>query len=236
MGGTQHGVQGLREEVGPRDLPGQVEGRRTQYQRKWRPNHWYGLCTSGAGRGTAGELRKRCWLSGPAGENKLLSSKRRWQPFDQRCQGCKQKVAQNAKYCHTCAYAKGLCAMCGKEAVDISAFKMSEGGPKNWDDSQAVVIGPKDGGGLEGDVKKKKKKKAKDAEKEAAAQEGRAGQAVTANVQHGTGWVWDSQTNYYYSPSGMPSPWHACTQPDAGTSRSGPRCRLLLRPEEQALL
>jgi hypothetical protein len=39
------------------------------------------------------------------------------------------KVQQNnATYCTMCAYAKGICAICGKEVMDTSMYKMSEGG------------------------------------------------------------------------------------------------------------
>jgi len=31
-------------------------------------------------------------------------------------------------YCATCAYAKGQCAICGKQVLDISMYKMTEGG------------------------------------------------------------------------------------------------------------
>ena len=45
------------------------------------------------------------------------------------CKICKQKTSQNqAQYCSTCAYAKGVCAICGKVVQDISMYKMSEGG------------------------------------------------------------------------------------------------------------
>ncbi|GAW00482.1 postsynaptic protein cript [Lentinula edodes] len=48
------------------------------------------------------------------GENKLLSrpgsSKNRFQPYQGKCKDCKQPCTQNqAKYCHGCAYKKGLC-------------------------------------------------------------------------------------------------------------------------------
>ena len=39
------------------------------------------------------------------------------------------KVQQNhATYCTQCAYAKGICAICGKQVLDTSMYKMSEGG------------------------------------------------------------------------------------------------------------
>ncbi|KAL5700847.1 hypothetical protein ACHQM5_026250 [Ranunculus cassubicifolius] len=63
-------------------------------------------------------------------ENKLLSKKRRWSPYGTaaattKCIICKQQVHQNSKYCHTCAYTKGVCAMCGKQVIDTSSYKQS---------------------------------------------------------------------------------------------------------------
>ncbi|KAK4386679.1 Cysteine-rich PDZ-binding protein [Sesamum angolense] len=72
-------------------------------------------------------------------ENKLLSKKHRvkrsgwslceelrWTPYGQaKCTICKQQVHQDAKYCHTCAYSKGVCAMCGKQVLDTKFYKQS---------------------------------------------------------------------------------------------------------------
>ncbi|KAG8221026.1 hypothetical protein J3R82DRAFT_2536 [Butyriboletus roseoflavus] len=81
------------------------------------------------------------------GENKLLtrpgSSKNRFQvcinflslsvidswskkPYQGKCKDCKQPVTQNkAKYCHGCAYKKGLCSICGKAILDTTGYVMS---------------------------------------------------------------------------------------------------------------
>ncbi|KAG1880532.1 PDZ-binding protein [Suillus tomentosus] len=64
------------------------------------------------------------------GENKLLSrpgsSKNRFQPYQSKCKDCKQPVTQNkAKYCHGCAYKKGLCSICGKQILDTTGYVMS---------------------------------------------------------------------------------------------------------------
>ncbi|KAK0489196.1 PDZ-binding protein [Armillaria novae-zelandiae] len=61
------------------------------------------------------------------GENKLLtrpgSSKNR---FQGKCKDCKSTVTQNkAKYCHGCAYKKGLCSICGKQILDTTGYAMS---------------------------------------------------------------------------------------------------------------
>ncbi|CAI0407112.1 unnamed protein product [Linum tenue] len=73
-------------------------------------------------------------------ENKLLSKKNRyafllctcaisselWTPYgNTKCTICKQQTHQEAKYCHTCAYTKGVCAMCGKQVLDTKAYKQS---------------------------------------------------------------------------------------------------------------
>eukprot|EP00270_Netrium_digitus_P014402 TRINITY_DN4885_c0_g1_i1.p2 TRINITY_DN4885_c0_g1~~TRINITY_DN4885_c0_g1_i1.p2 ORF type:complete len:101 (-),score=30.49 TRINITY_DN4885_c0_g1_i1:187-489(-) len=63
-------------------------------------------------------------------ENKLLSKKKRWAPYMAsasalKCLICRQQVHQEAKYCHSCAYKKGVCAMCGKQVLDTSMYKQS---------------------------------------------------------------------------------------------------------------
>ncbi|KAJ4976798.1 hypothetical protein NE237_001904 [Protea cynaroides] len=61
-------------------------------------------------------------------ENKLLSKKHRWTPYGStttKCIICKQQVHQDGKYCHTCAYTKGVCAMCGKQVLDTKFYKQS---------------------------------------------------------------------------------------------------------------
>jgi len=37
-----------------------------------------------------------------------------------RTEGC------NKKYCHTCAYQKGICEMCGKKVLDVKMYKQSD--------------------------------------------------------------------------------------------------------------
>ncbi|KAG8914345.1 hypothetical protein FRC03_009830 [Tulasnella sp. 419] len=65
------------------------------------------------------------------GENKLLSrpggaSSSKSKPYDRKCKDCKQTVTQNhAKYCHGCAYKKGICSMCGKVILDTTPYTMS---------------------------------------------------------------------------------------------------------------
>ncbi|CUA75676.1 Cysteine-rich PDZ-binding protein [Rhizoctonia solani] len=68
------------------------------------------------------------------GENKLLTgrnvggagSAKRYQPYQAKCKDCKSSVSQNsAKYCHGCAYKKGLCSICGKQVLDTKGYVMS---------------------------------------------------------------------------------------------------------------
>ncbi|KAF8515958.1 PDZ-binding protein [Gautieria morchelliformis] len=64
------------------------------------------------------------------GENKLLTkaggSKSRYTPYGGKCKDCKQNVSQNtAKYCHGCAYKKGICSICGKKILDTTGYVMS---------------------------------------------------------------------------------------------------------------
>jgi len=69
------------------------------------------------------------------GENKLLSrtggagagsSTKRFQPYKNKCKDCKSSVNQNqAKYCHGCAFKKGICAICGKQVLDTTGYQMS---------------------------------------------------------------------------------------------------------------
>lgn len=64
-------------------------------------------------------------------ENKLLSKKQRWSPYAKagaaqaKCQVCKSVLHQDGIYCHGCAYTKGLCAMCGKQILDVKNYKQS---------------------------------------------------------------------------------------------------------------
>ncbi|CAO3613318.1 unnamed protein product [Cunninghamella echinulata] len=47
-------------------------------------------------------------------------------PYEAKCKLCKSKVHQDkAHYCQSCAYKKGICAMCGKQVLDTSNYKQS---------------------------------------------------------------------------------------------------------------
>jgi len=59
-------------------------------------------------------------------ENKLLSSARRFAPYSRKCKLCKKLLSEDGKYCHTCAYKKGICANCGKIILeDVKFYKQS---------------------------------------------------------------------------------------------------------------
>eukprot|EP00761_Pharyngomonas_kirbyi_P000564 gb/GECH01000564.1/.p1 GENE.gb/GECH01000564.1/~~gb/GECH01000564.1/.p1 ORF type:complete len:108 (+),score=23.20 gb/GECH01000564.1/:1-324(+) len=43
-----------------------------------------------------------------------------------QCKLCKSVVYQDGmSYCHTCAYKRGICAMCGKEILGTKFYKQS---------------------------------------------------------------------------------------------------------------
>ncbi|ORX88015.1 cysteine-rich PDZ-binding protein-like protein [Anaeromyces robustus] len=61
-------------------------------------------------------------------ENKLLSKKykNKFAPYENKCRICKSRVHQEGShYCQSCAYKKGICAMCGKQILDVSQYKQS---------------------------------------------------------------------------------------------------------------
>lgn len=63
------------------------------------------------------------------GENKLLRKGVRSNPYGSCCRICKMKVQQHAAmYCTVCAYAKGMCSICGALVLETAMYKMSDGG------------------------------------------------------------------------------------------------------------
>jgi hypothetical protein len=58
-------------------------------------------------------------------ENKLLTKRKKWTPQNTKCKICKTNLHQEAKYCQGCAYSKGICAMCGKQILDVTNYKQS---------------------------------------------------------------------------------------------------------------
>ncbi|CUT98969.1 Cysteine rich PDZ binding protein [Echinococcus multilocularis] len=60
-------------------------------------------------------------------ENKLLTAKKgRYNPYSKafrKCRICGQSVHQpEAHYCQSCAFKKGICAMCGVRLVDTTNY------------------------------------------------------------------------------------------------------------------
>jgi hypothetical protein len=51
--------------------------------------------------------------------------KKYYDPFGSKCSDCKCKVEKDTKYCNKCAYAKGLCKMCGTKIISTQFYKMS---------------------------------------------------------------------------------------------------------------
>jgi len=45
--------------------------------------------------------------------------------FGKICRICKGNLHQPGFYCQRCAYAKGICSMCGKKILDTSSYKQT---------------------------------------------------------------------------------------------------------------
>ncbi|XP_059480470.1 cysteine-rich PDZ-binding protein [Neocloeon triangulifer] len=63
-------------------------------------------------------------------ENKALTSRARANPYGgtkfEKCRICKSKIHQQGTYyCQSCAYKKGICAMCGKKIIETKNYKQS---------------------------------------------------------------------------------------------------------------
>jgi cysteine-rich PDZ-binding protein len=72
--------------------------------------------------------------SSRGGQNKLLASSssktssalKRANPYGKKCKECKCSVnIERAMYCQSCAYRKGICALCGVKILDTSSYRMS---------------------------------------------------------------------------------------------------------------
>ena len=64
------------------------------------------------------------------GENKALTSKKRFAPYQskcfEKCRICRTSVHQvGSHYCQACAYKKGICAMCGKKILDTKNYRQT---------------------------------------------------------------------------------------------------------------
>ncbi|GAX74001.1 hypothetical protein CEUSTIGMA_g1451.t1 [Chlamydomonas eustigma] len=61
-------------------------------------------------------------------ENKMLSKKDRYSPYGaagKKCATCKSMLNKDGMFCHTCAYTKGVCEMCGVQIQDTKNYKQS---------------------------------------------------------------------------------------------------------------
>ncbi|RCN44522.1 hypothetical protein ANCCAN_09513 [Ancylostoma caninum] len=62
----------------------------------------------------------------PANQNKLLGSEKKATVMNVKCKICKCAVHQvGSHYCQTCAYQKGICAMCGKRILNTTGLRQS---------------------------------------------------------------------------------------------------------------
>ncbi|KAK6728009.1 hypothetical protein RB195_005581 [Necator americanus] len=62
----------------------------------------------------------------PANQNKLLGSEKKATVMNVKCKICKCAVHQvGSHYCQTCAYQKGICAMCGKRIISTTGLRQS---------------------------------------------------------------------------------------------------------------
>mmetsp|Transcript_21318 Transcript_21318/g.24777 ORF Transcript_21318/g.24777 Transcript_21318/m.24777 type:complete len:99 (+) Transcript_21318:26-322(+) len=60
------------------------------------------------------------------GVNMLLEKKKfKYNPFASKCKTCKAVVENEAQYCHTCAYTKGVCSMCGVKVLNTKFYRQS---------------------------------------------------------------------------------------------------------------
>jgi len=46
-------------------------------------------------------------------------------PYDKKCELCKQKLHDGGLYCQDCSYAKGICRLCGKQVLSAREFYKS---------------------------------------------------------------------------------------------------------------
>ena len=155
---------------------------------------------------------------------KLIASRRMAHSFAGTSRGCEMCGARTAldrnnrsyALCQTCAYAKGLCPMCGRvKVLDVSMYRQSEGagrvaaqeerrrreemegrgeerGKRKLADGGAAGAGDADG--TTTTTKKKKKKKTED---DAAA----APRAEEEAATRAGGWEFDEASGYHYDPA-----------------------------------
>ncbi|KAL7677660.1 hypothetical protein ACOME3_003900 [Neoechinorhynchus agilis] len=64
------------------------------------------------------------------GENKLVTQRQaRFNPYTRefpRCKLCRSVIHQvGSKYCHACAFKRGICSMCGSKLYDTSRYQQN---------------------------------------------------------------------------------------------------------------
>ncbi len=73
------------------------------------------------------------WSASCVLPHELPSPGRRLEATGAKVSSCTQRLMhgppswclQEAKYCQGCAYSKGICAMCGKQILDVKNYKQS---------------------------------------------------------------------------------------------------------------
>uniref|UniRef100_A0A8R1DEW9 Cysteine-rich PDZ-binding protein n=1 Tax=Caenorhabditis japonica TaxID=281687 RepID=A0A8R1DEW9_CAEJA len=59
-------------------------------------------------------------------KNRLIGVQKKTSIVGVRCKLCKQLIHQpGSHYCSTCAYQKGICAMCGKKIINTKGLRQS---------------------------------------------------------------------------------------------------------------
>ena len=59
--------------------------------------------------------------------NMLLEKYKNRFEYTNKCNICKAKTeGKHNKFCHTCAYTKGICEICGKKVIDVTMYKQSD--------------------------------------------------------------------------------------------------------------
>eukprot|EP00892_Ulva_mutabilis_P000842 jgi/Ulvmu1/10759/UM068_0049.1 len=62
----------------------------------------------------------------PLATNGLVRKSSKKNPYSSaKCEMCKKPLHQQGKYCHGCAYSKGVCGMCGKQVMDTKGYRQS---------------------------------------------------------------------------------------------------------------
>lgn len=61
----------------------------------------------------------------PINENKALTSAKRARTdgYGSACSVCKSSLHQHGLFCNKCAYAKGVCSMCGIQILDTTMYR-----------------------------------------------------------------------------------------------------------------